>query len=107
MLAIDTLIFSRPVLIRNAFGKSEAESQKSLKIYVLKSVVEFGSNMLNYWVERIGVIKITDEKCWRYSYEMDDDSTKSIQKLFVKLVKIIKQKYKDPYWLSESCGIEQ
>ena len=106
LTAIDTLLFSNYSLIRKVFGKSESANQRLLKVYVLKSVDEFGSMMLHYWVERIGIIKLTDKKCWRYSFEMKDRRTKPIEKMFAGLTKIIKEKYKDPYWLSEPCGIE-
>lgn len=102
----DTLWFKNSSAIKKVFGKSEAGNQKFLKIYVLKSVDDFGSKMYHYWVERIGVIKLTDEKCWRYSFEMKDDRTKSLEKMFTQLVKVIKTKYKDPYWLSQSCSFE-
>lgn len=70
---IDTVFFSNYSLIKNVFGKQDAIKRKPLKIYVFKSVNEFGSLMHHFWVERIGIIKVTDEKCWRYSFEMKDD----------------------------------
>ena len=106
LTAIDTLLFNNAPLVKKVFGKSETLDQTSLKIYVLKSIDEFGSTILHYWVERIGIIKIADEKCWRYSFEMNDNRTKSVKKLFEKLFKVIKAKYKDPYWLGEPCGVE-
>ncbi len=106
LMAIDTLLFSKALLIKKVFGKTEAANQKSLKIYVLKSVDDFGSTMLHYWVERIGIIKLTDEKCGRYSFEMEDERTKPVKRLFTDLIKVIKEKYKDPYWLSEPCGVD-
>ncbi|MCR6718716.1 MAG: hypothetical protein NVV59_00120 [Chitinophagaceae bacterium] len=106
LTVVDTLLFYNYSLIKKVFGKSETVNQKLLKIYVLKSVDGIGSVMLHYWVERIGIIKLTDEKCWRYSFEIKDDRTKPIKKMFAELTKIIKEKYKDPYWLSEPCSIE-
>lgn len=106
LTAIDTLLFNNYSLIKKVFGKSESANQHSLKVYVLKSVDEFGSIMLHYWVERIGIIKLTDEKCWRYSFEMKENRTKSIEKMFAGLIKMITEKYKNPYWLSEPCGVE-
>lgn len=93
-------------MLKKVFGDQEIGALKSLKVYVLKSVDEFGSTMLHYWVERIGIIKLTDEKCWRYSFEMNDKRTSPIKKMFIELVKIIKKKYKDPYWISNPCGVE-
>ena len=106
LLPIDTLFFRNSSLLKKVFGDQEIGALKSLKVYVLKSVDEFGSTMLHYWVERIGIIKLTDEKCWRYSCEMNDKRTSPIKKMFIELVKIIKKKYKDPYWISNPCGVE-
>lgn len=103
---VDTLQFDNYSLIKKVFGKSEVEKQKALKIYVLKSVDSVGSVMLHYWVDRIGIVKLTDEKCWRYSFEMKEDRTKSMEKMFSQLMQVIKTKYKDPYWLSEPCSVE-
>jgi hypothetical protein len=107
LTAIDTLMFTNYSSIKNVFGKSQMPGQKTLKIYVLKSVDEFGSTILHYWVERIGIVKLTDEKCWRYSFEMSDDRTKAIGKMYAEIMKLIKAKYKDPYWLSDPCGVER
>ncbi len=106
LTVVDTLLLDNYKLIKKVFGKSEVEKKKVLKIYVLKSVDSVGSVMLHYWVERIGIIKLTDEKCWRYSFELKDDRTKPIKKIFAELTKIIKEKYKDPYWLSQACSVE-
>lgn len=106
LTVIDTIFFSNYSLIKNVFRKPDAIKRKTLKVYVLKSVDEFGSLMYHFWVEQIGIIKLTDEKCWRYSFEMKDDRSKSIRKMFVELIRIIKVKYKDPHWLSQPCGFE-
>jgi len=107
LTAIDTLTLNNAQLIKRAFGKQNAMKQDELKIYVLKSVDNNGSVMLHFWVERVGIIKLTDEKCWLYSFELKDERTKPIKNLYAALVKIIKQKYKDPYWLSDTCSIAQ
>jgi hypothetical protein len=65
-----------------------------------------GSEMLHYWVENIGVIKLTDEKCWRYSFEMTGFENKQIKKMFTQIIKVIKAKYKDPAWLSDHCQVD-
>lgn len=106
LTVVDTLLFDNYKLIKKVFGKSEVENQKALKIYVLKSVDGVGSIMLHYWTERIGIIKLADEKCWRYSFEMKDNRTKSTEKMFTQLMQVIKGKYKDPYWLSYPCSFE-
>lgn len=106
LTVVDTLQFDNYSLIKKVFGKSEVEKQKALKIYVLKSVDSVGSVMLHYWVDRIGIVKLTDEKCWRYSFEMREDRTKSMEKMFSQLMQVIKAKYKDPYWLSQPCSVE-
>lgn len=103
---IDTLVYKNYNILRKVFGKVETGAQRDVKIYVLKSVDSFGSIMLHFWVERIGIVKLTDEKCWRYSFEIDDSRTKAIKKMFVELSQIIKRKYKDPYWLSQPCSVE-
>jgi hypothetical protein len=106
LTAIDTLLFDNYRLLKKIFGKSELDQQRALKIYVLKSVDRVGSTMLHYWVQRIGIIKLTDEKCWRYSFEMKDNRTAAIEKMFSQLLQTIKTKYKDPYWLSVPCTVE-
>lgn len=103
---IDTLFLDNYALVKKVFGKMELDKQKNLKIYVLKSIDEFGSTMLHYWVERIGIVKLTDEKCWRYSFEMKDERTQLVKRLFAELIEVIKKKYEDPYWLSEPCIFE-
>jgi len=102
----DTLLFTNHSLIKKVFGESEAKGQKSLSVYVLQSVDEFGSLTLHYWVERIGIVKVTDVKCWQYSFEMKDNRTKPIVRLFFQIMKLIKIKYKDPYWIGEPCSVE-
>jgi len=62
--------------------------------------------MLHYWVENIGIVKLTDEKCWRQSFEMNDNRTRPIEKLFEKIMIVIKGEYKDPYWTGEPCYFE-
>jgi hypothetical protein len=106
LTVLDTLIFTNPGLLKNVFGKSEIGKQNELKIFVLRSIDSAGSTMLHYWVEGIGIIKLTDEKCWRYSFEMRDNRTKTIVKMFARLIQVIKAKYKDPYWLSQPCSVE-
>jgi hypothetical protein len=106
LTVVDTLLFNNYSVIKKVFGKAAAEKQQSLKIYVLKSVDGTGSVMLHYWTERIGIIKLTDEKCWRYSFEMKGNRTRSIQKMFTQLIQVIHSKYKDPYWLSQPCSVE-
>jgi hypothetical protein len=103
---VDTLYFDNKHLIKKVFGKNEIGGRGQLKIFVLKSVDKNGSSMLHYWAESIGIIKLTDEKCWRYSFEMNDDRTKFIEKMFEKFMQIIKKKYKDPHWPSEPCYFE-
>jgi hypothetical protein len=102
----DTLYFYNKYLVNKIFGKNEIGNKGRLKILVFKSVDINGSVMLHYWVENIGIIKLTDEKCWRYSFEMKDNRTKSIEKMFEKLIQVIKVKYKDPRWPSEQCYFE-
>lgn len=104
LVVVDTLMFSNYSLVKKTIGRIVGEN-KSLNVYVFKSSDEFGSIMLHYWVERIGIIKLTDEKCWRYSFEMRDNRTKSIEKMYEEILRFIKSKYKDPYWLSEPCGV--
>jgi hypothetical protein len=106
LMVIDSLLLDKAGIIRKAFGKNESENQRTLKIYVLKSVDSSGSRMLHFWVERMGIIKLTDEKCWRYSFEMKDARTKKIKMLFEHIYSVIKKKYKDPYWLGEPCYFE-
>jgi hypothetical protein len=102
----DTLYFHNKYLIKKIFGKNEIGNNEQLRIFVFKSVDINGSVMLHYWVENIGVIKLTDEKCWRYSFEMKDNRTKSIEKMFEKLMRVIKVRFKDPRWPSEPCYFE-
>lgn len=103
---VDSLVYENHSAIKKAFGKSEAGNQRTLKIHVLKSLDSSGSIMYHYWVERIGIIKLADKKCWRYSFEMNDDRNQAIKSLFTGLNKTIKIKYKDPYWLSQPCSFE-
>jgi hypothetical protein len=102
----DTLILKNRNVITNVFGKREAANLKSLQVFVLKSEDDYGSTMYHFWVTYMGVIKVADEKCWRYSFEMNDNRTKQIKKLFSKLYALIKKKYTDPYWVGNSCGFE-
>ncbi|AEV99605.1 hypothetical protein A4D02_27585 [Niastella koreensis] len=103
---IDTLFFSGSRLINKVFKTNKIKDKKQLRIFVFKSLDTNGSIMLHYWTENIGVIKLTDEKCWRYSFEMKDDRTKSIEKMLEELLALIKTTYKDPHWLSEPCYFE-
>jgi hypothetical protein len=104
---IDTFLFTNQALIKKVFGELEAKGQKSLRVYVLQSNDELGRLVLHYWVERIGIVKVTNEKCWQYSFEMKDNRTKSITRIFSEIMKLIKAKYKDPYWVGEPCSIEK
>ncbi len=106
LTVIDTLVIKSQQLIRKVFGMDVAKKTKELRIFVLKSVDANGSIMLHYWTENIGIVKLADEKCWRYSFEMKDNRTKPIEKLFEKIMVVIKSKYKDPNWLSEPCYFE-
>jgi hypothetical protein len=106
LAVIDTLLLKNPGLIKKIFGRELAKTTKALRIFVLKSVDTNGSIMLHYWVENIGIVKLTDEKCWRYSFEMSDNRTRPIEKLFEKIMLVIKGKYKDPYWTGEPCYFE-
>jgi hypothetical protein len=106
LTVIDTLVFKNQEQIRKVFGRDGAKKLKDLQIFVLKSVDANGSIMLHYWTENIGIIKLADEKCWRYSFEMKDNRTKPIEKLFERLMLVIKSKYNDPNWLSEPCYFE-
>jgi hypothetical protein len=106
LTVIDTLFFKNPQLIRRVFGQDAAKTKKKLRIFVFKSVDTNGSIMLHYWTENIGIVKLADEKCWRYSFEMKDKRTKTIEKLSENLMVVIKSKYKDPNWLSAPCYFE-
>lgn len=101
----DTIYFGDNHILHNVFGKTRP-GKMPLRIFVLKSVDTNGSVMLHYWAENIGIVKLTDEKCWRYSFEMMDDRTKSIEKMFGKIMRLIKSKYEDPQWGSEPCHFE-
>lgn len=107
LMPVDTLYFNRRSIIKRVFGDSNASDLSSLKVFVFKSVDKYGSIALHFWVERVGIVKITEEKCWRYSFEIDDGRSKIISRFFAEIMRIIKTKYKDPYWLSQSCEIEK
>ncbi|MBW4891340.1 hypothetical protein KXQ82_16550 [Mucilaginibacter sp. HMF5004] len=95
---IDTLLLNNYRLSKRVFGKDILKDKKSLKIYVLKSIDSSNSLMLHFWVEQIGVVKLTNEKYWRCSFEMKDTRTKDSEKLFSAIMNVIKSKYKDPNW---------
>lgn len=101
----DSLVFDNYKLIQNIFG--EKEKQKSLKIYVLKNIESPSSAMLHFWVERIGILKLSDSDCWRYSFEITDRRSKKIEKLLSELSKTVKRKYKDPHWTGDACDFQR
>jgi len=98
---IDTLFISDYRILKKAFGKDILAGKRSLRIFVFKSMDSSNSLMLHFWVEQIGIVKLTDEKYWRCSFQMNDDKSETNEKLFAAVMKIIKTKYKDPRWLPD------
>jgi len=105
---VDSFEYRNARLISRVFGNENAAGQKSLKIYAYRSVDSLGGIMMHYWVERIGIIKLADERCWRYSFEIQDYDVlkEDNEKLFSQIYRIIKNKYKDPYWPGDPCYFE-
>ena len=105
---VDSFEYGNTRLISRVFGKENIAGQKSLKIYAYRSTDSLGGITMHYWVERIGIIKLADERCWRYSFEVEayDVLKEDNEKLFSQIYKIIKSKYKDPYWPGDPCYFE-
>jgi len=102
----DTLYYSNHRLFARLFGNVTADSIHRLPIFVLRCRDRFGSLQTHYWLDRVGIIKVTDEKCWRYSFELRNDLDKRIAALTNNVLLTIKKKYPDPYWEGAPCGIE-
>lgn len=103
LTVIDSFVLSSS-LIKKVFGRLNQSS--SLHIYVLQSKDADGSDWLLFWTEQMGIVKMTNEKCWRYSFELNDTRTKATTKLFSQMMRLIKTRYKDPYWKGDPCSFE-
>jgi hypothetical protein len=93
---IDTLFYKESIP-NKIFDKKE--TNKKVKIIVFQSKDHFGNISTHFWVENIGILKLASEKDFNYSFELNDIRTKKINKYIISILKFIKKKYPDPYWL--------